>query len=136
MHRLIGINPVQLFGRTALSERARVQRTFASPFSLGRLCAATTTNSVRHRSTPLDKVFAVRIGVFFRGNPARELAVIHEALRPGGSLYLFYDPFAANQVKAVTERQSALLSSHGFSLTHVLTKELAQTRVIGIIARK
>lgn len=83
-----------------------------------------------------DKVFAVRIGVFFRGAPARELAIIHKALTPGGSLYLFYDPFTAHQIKAVTARQSALLSSHGFSITNVLTKELAQTTVIGIIARK
>lgn len=83
-----------------------------------------------------DKVFAVRIGVFFRGNPARELAIIHESLRPGGSFYLFYDPFAAHQIKAVTAQQSALLNRHGFSLKAVLTKTLTQSTVIGIIAEK
>lgn len=83
-----------------------------------------------------DKVFAVRIGVFFRGNPARELAVIHASLRLAGSLCLFYDPFATHQVKAITEQQSALLSRHGFSLQEVRTKAIAQTTVIGIIAKK
>lgn len=38
-----------------------------------------------------DKVFAIRVGVFTRGDPAREFAVLVQLLKPEGRLFLFHD---------------------------------------------
>lgn len=69
-----------------------------------------------------DKIFGVHIGVFLRGQPARELEVIKNCLAPGGRLYLFYQPFEAHQVQGVVETLSANLENHGFAVKEVLVE--------------
>lgn len=81
-----------------------------------------------------DKVFAIRVGVLLRGNAARELAVIQECLVPDGRFYLMYDPPRANQVQEVIETATTVLRNHDFVLKEVLTKQIAQTRVVCVIA--
>ncbi|WP_156400701.1 MULTISPECIES: SAM-dependent methyltransferase [unclassified Ensifer] len=38
-----------------------------------------------------DKAFAMRVGVFTRGDPAREFAALAQLLKPEGRLFLFHD---------------------------------------------
>ncbi|ASY57915.1 class I SAM-dependent methyltransferase [Sinorhizobium sp. CCBAU 05631] len=42
-------------------------------------------------SAVFDKAFALRVGIFARGNPERELAVLARYLSPFGRLFLFHD---------------------------------------------
>ncbi len=83
-----------------------------------------------------DKVFAIRVGTFLRGQPARELEVIKTCLAPDSSFHLIYDPFMANQAQDVIETASAVLENHGFTVKEVLTKNIAQTTVVCVIAGK
>lgn len=81
-----------------------------------------------------DKIFAIRIGVFLWGRPARELEVVRTCLAPDGSFHLVYDPFAANQARNVIETASAVLDNHGLIVKQVLTKDIAHTTVVCVIA--
>jgi cyclopropane fatty-acyl-phospholipid synthase-like methyltransferase len=81
-----------------------------------------------------DKVFAIRVGVFLRGQPARELAVVKRCLAPDGRFYLVYDPPAAHQARNVIEQASATLENHGFTINKVLTHDVARTMVVCVIA--
>lgn len=82
-----------------------------------------------------DKVFALRVGVFFRGQPARELQVIARHLAPGGSLYLFYDTPAPQQVRTLAATGLASLEQHGFAVTELTVEELPASTLLCLIAR-
>jgi ubiquinone/menaquinone biosynthesis C-methylase UbiE len=84
--------------------------------------------------TQFDKVFAIRIGVFLREQPTRELASVRRCLAPKGKFYLIYDPFKAEQAKDVIEIASEVLETHDFSIQKVITKDIAQTTVVCVIA--
>ena len=81
-----------------------------------------------------DKVFAIRVGVFWRGEPARELAVVKRCLAPEGRLYLVDDPPAANQARNLIQQASVTLENHGFTIQEVLTHALGPTTVVCVIA--
>ena len=67
-----------------------------------------------------DKVFAVRVGLFWK-RPTRELAVVKRALAPGGALYVFYDtPTGRKDGRALAEALTGILEEHGFSVRRVL----------------
>ena len=48
--------------------------------------------------------------------PARELAVVADALAPNGRLYLAFQPFGADQVDPTAQRLAENLSAHGFAV--------------------
>jgi cyclopropane fatty-acyl-phospholipid synthase-like methyltransferase len=81
-----------------------------------------------------DKVFAVHVGVFLRGDPTRELEVIREHLAPGGRLHLTYQPLVPAEAEAITTRLSATLTGHGFTVADVLVHELPSGRVVSVVA--
>ena len=83
-----------------------------------------------------DKIFGIRIGLFVRANPARELEVITRYLAPHGSFYLVYDPVVPTQVMAVIEKATAALEHHGFAIKAVLQKNIARATVACVIAGK
>jgi len=82
-----------------------------------------------------DKIFAIHVGVFLRGQPARELKVIKDHLAPGGSLYLVCAPLVADQAVATVERLSAVLANHDFTVSDILIEELSATRMACVIAQ-
>ena len=77
-----------------------------------------------------DKVLAVHVPVFSRGDPARELAIIREHLAPGGRLHLVDQPLDADAVEAVAERGAALFAANGFSVYPPRVEELATGRIV------
>lgn len=81
-----------------------------------------------------DKVFAIHVGVFLLGQPARELEVVRNHLAPGGRLYLAYEPLVADQARKTVETLSAVLDGHGFTVSDVLVQDLSATRVGCVIA--
>ena len=78
-----------------------------------------------------DKVLAVHVGVFLRGDPERELGVIEGCLADGGALHLAWGPFTAEEVPATAERLSAAVTAHGFAVASVLE----EGRSVCVIAR-
>lgn len=87
-------------------------------------------HEARFGNARFDKIFAIRVGAFLRGDPARELAVVNAHLARGGRFHLVYDPPAASQVKNVIDTATSVLKSHGFRIEEVLTKE----KVVCVIA--
>jgi SAM-dependent methyltransferase len=82
-----------------------------------------------------DRVLAVHVPVFLRGDPARELDVVARSLAAGGRLHLVWEPFEARDAEATGERQAAVLQRHGFAVDEVRVQELSATTAVCVIAR-
>jgi trans-aconitate methyltransferase len=81
----------------------------------------------------LTKVFAFNVNLFWVRECADEVALLHERVLPGGSVYLFYDATRADQVPMMIEKASAALQQSGFRISVVEQKTPA---VVGIIGRR
>ena len=78
-----------------------------------------------------DKAFTVNVNVFWTGDAAPELAVLHALLRPGGRLYLLYGggPTGTDRVSGPIERK---LRAGGFTDVEVVAGEVGT----GVLARR
>jgi SAM-dependent methyltransferase len=83
-----------------------------------------------------DKVFAIHVGVFLRGRPARELEVVGRHLAAGGRFYLMWQPLAAREAGETAERLSAVLADHGFTVREVLVHDLEAATAVCVVAGK
>jgi cyclopropane fatty-acyl-phospholipid synthase-like methyltransferase len=83
-----------------------------------------------------DKVFAINVGVFLRGRPIRELAIIHEHLAPEGRLFLFHEPPPGSTAPPIAGSVPAMLEGNGFTVTEILEHDLGRTRVGCVVAEK
>lgn len=81
-----------------------------------------------------DKIFAIHVGLFLRGKPARELELIRNHLSPGGRLYLVYQPLEAGKAQETVETLTSVLDHHGFTVVEVLVHDLPAARVTCVIA--
>jgi SAM-dependent methyltransferase len=81
-----------------------------------------------------DKVFAIHVGVFLRGEPGRELRVVRDHLAPGGRLYLVDQPLVADDAAQSAETLSTVLAGHGFTVSDRLVHELPAGRVACVVA--
>lgn len=96
-------------------------------------CAALTTAKLDGRE--FDKIFAINVGVFLRGDASRELGVIREHLAAEGTFYSFAQ--APHQMAAPGPgRLPDLLSARGFSLVDVISADLDTSRVVCVIAKR
>lgn len=82
-----------------------------------------------------DKIFAIHVPVFLRGNPDRELKIISEHLAPGGRFFLPYQPLAADEVKTTANTLSAKLDKNGFTVADVVIENLSSGMVGCVIAQ-
>ncbi|MFI6515003.1 SAM-dependent methyltransferase [Spirillospora sp. NPDC050679] len=92
---------------------AAAERRNAAHIAAGR--AHVRTTSLEEAALPpasFDKVFAVNVNLFWTRSPHRELALIREALKPDGSLHLFYEP--PTSVEALAEKVTTSLTANGF----------------------
>lgn len=81
-----------------------------------------------------DTIFAIHVGVFSRGQPTRELAIIKDHLAPGGRFYLPYQPLDPGTVEETAAALSAVLANHGFTIVDVLARDLSTGRAGCVIA--
>jgi cyclopropane fatty-acyl-phospholipid synthase-like methyltransferase len=81
-----------------------------------------------------DKIFAIHVGVFLRGRPARELAIVRDHLADGGRFYLVDQPLVASAAGETAERLSALLDDHGLTVHEVLLQDLGTATGVCVIA--
>lgn len=82
-----------------------------------------------------DRVYAVNVGAFARGDPGAELGVVRERLAPGGGLWLFVQAPADWRTAAAAEALAARVARHGFAVEDVRHAELAGHRVSCVHAR-
>jgi cyclopropane fatty-acyl-phospholipid synthase-like methyltransferase len=80
-----------------------------------------------------DKVFAIHIGVFLRGQPGRELRVVERHLADGGRFHVIWQPLAA---QPTAERVSSSLEKHGFTVGDVLVHDLATATAVCVVGVK
>ena len=64
------------------------------------------------------KIFAINVNLFWL-DPARELAVVRKVLRPGGTLYLFFQPPTAAKAREVADKLQDRLKEHRFAVRHM-----------------
>lgn len=83
-----------------------------------------------------DKIFAIHVGVFLRGDPARELEIVKGCLAPDGSFHLVDQPLVSNQATGIARTLSEVLESHGFVVRKTLIEDLATGTTVCVIAGK
>ena len=81
-----------------------------------------------------EKIFAINVGVFLRGQPTRELAIVRDHLAPQGRLYLFHEPPPGSTAPPIAGSVLAALENNGFKVTENLTQDLERTRLGCVVA--
>lgn len=81
-----------------------------------------------------DKVLAVHVGVFLRGDPARELAMVRRHLNAEGRLHLVYQPLEPDAAQRTADRVAAVLDRHAFEVSDIAIEDLPTARIAGVAA--
>ena len=81
-----------------------------------------------------DRVLAVHVGVFLRGDPARELAVLRRHLAPGGRLLLVDQPLDPGRAEASGASLAAGLERHGWAVEAVRVEDVPSGRIAGVLS--
>jgi ubiquinone/menaquinone biosynthesis C-methylase UbiE len=82
-----------------------------------------------------DKIFAVNVNLFWVRSSARELELIRRVLKPGGAIYLFYEPPHATRARAIADNAATFLTGQGFDTTTLTTTTGPQRAVVCVVAR-
>ncbi|MBB4185790.1 class I SAM-dependent methyltransferase [Sinorhizobium terangae] len=80
-----------------------------------------------------DKAFALRVGVFARNGPVRELEVLARHLSPAGRLFLFHDE-PSRSAADVARRLEAGIRRNAWTVAAVLTRRFDGCDVACVIA--
>ncbi|TDD76826.1 SAM-dependent methyltransferase [Actinomadura rubrisoli] len=125
---------------TAIDRSAKViagaERRNAAHIAAGR--AALRTQALEDLASGgerFDKIFAVNVNLFWVRPARRELALISGRLEPGGELYLFYEPPAAEQAAGLARTVAEALTDGGFA-TGTSTAPTARSALVCVRGRK
>ena len=78
--------------------------------------AAFTAGAPGLSAGAFDRVFAIHVPVFLRGDPRRELALVPDLLAPGGRFCVPFQPLAPGSVAAAIEKISADVTAAGLTV--------------------
>ncbi|MBA2308659.1 MAG: class I SAM-dependent methyltransferase [Pseudonocardiales bacterium] len=67
-----------------------------------------------------DRAFAINVNLFWVRSPAPELAVLRQAIRPDGMVYLLYGAASPTSTERVTASISTALRVHGFTAVEII----------------
>lgn len=81
----------------------------------------------------LTKVFSFNVNLFWSRDCADEVALLHERVVPGGSVFLFYEATRPELVPDMVRKASKALQDGGFRVSII---EQKQPPVIGIIGKR
>ena len=81
-----------------------------------------------------DTIFAINVNLFWTSK-ANELARMKAWLKPGGALYLFYQPPDPSGIERLTETITGTLTAHGFGTPQLTVKDLGKEKLIGFVAQ-
>jgi len=82
-----------------------------------------------------DKVFAIHVGVFERGQPGLELHRVRELLADGGSFHLAYQPLDPERAHGTAAQLAERLTANGFTVIDVRTERLTEATAVAVAAR-
>jgi SAM-dependent methyltransferase len=81
-----------------------------------------------------DKVLAVHVPVFLRGDPGRELAHLREHLADDGTVHVVAQPFTAGQAEPARDAITAAVERHGWTIRAVHVAPMAGTAGVCVVA--
>jgi trans-aconitate methyltransferase len=79
--------------------------------------------------------FAIHVPVLLRGDPRRELAILHAHLAPRGRLALPFQPLDPATTEPTVRRLAVMLEAGGFTVVQRHVAELASGRAGCVVAR-
>lgn len=82
-----------------------------------------------------DKILAVNVNLFWTRSPGRELELLRTLLRPGGALYLVYEPPGERRAREVAEKVRGALDEHGLGPAEVVTAEGPKGPLVALVGR-
>lgn len=82
-----------------------------------------------------DKIFAVNVNLFWTSSARRELELIGRLLRPGGALYLFYEPPAAEKAHTAADTITTSLGQAGFTAAVTIEHARSSAALLCILAQ-
>lgn len=82
-----------------------------------------------------DKAFAFHVNVFWM-KPRRELAAVRAALKPNGSLYLFYQPLDPDRADQLVTQLTSNLMANGFAAASSVSAVLPSGLTLCVIGRQ
>jgi SAM-dependent methyltransferase len=81
-----------------------------------------------------DAALAINVNAFWTA-PAPSLAAVAELLRPGGRVYLAYEPPSRSRASTLRDELTAALPAHGFVLEGVREAALRAGRGVCVVGR-
>jgi ubiquinone/menaquinone biosynthesis C-methylase UbiE len=81
-----------------------------------------------------DRIFAIHVPVFLRGDPASELTLARRLLAPGGRLCLPFQPLDPASTEGMITKISTDLAAHGFTVLDTVVDEIPSGRVGSVTA--
>jgi cyclopropane fatty-acyl-phospholipid synthase-like methyltransferase len=87
------------------------------------------------RDERFDRVLAIHVPVFLRGDPARELAIVREHLAPDGRLALVYQPLPFQNARGIALILAEVLEEHEFVVEEARIESLATGTTVCVVAR-
>lgn len=76
-----------------------------------------------------DKILAIHLPVLLRGEPTRELAIIRDALTPGGQLFVSYQPLDPAHIESTVDKLTKEFAQHGM-VAEAIRHELPSGRIV------
>jgi SAM-dependent methyltransferase len=92
--------------------------------------ALANADYARHR---FSKIFAINVNLFWL-DLSPEFVIVRQLLRPGGALYLIYEPPNPAQLKRIADKLARNLEQGGFALDVVMTGRAPSARALCMIA--
>jgi SAM-dependent methyltransferase len=81
-----------------------------------------------------SKIFAINVNLFWL-DLSPEFLIVRQLLRPGGALYLIYEPPRPTQLKRMGDKLARNLKESGFALDTVISGRAPSARALCMIAR-
>ena len=106
--------------RSAMAVRRTVQRN-AEHLAAGRLAVEQADLHALTVPGTFDAALTLDVNLFWTRDAGRELAVLHQALRPGGRLLVLYGATGPTSGTRVTDTVSTALAGHGFTDVEVVS---------------
>lgn len=79
----------------------------------------------------LNKVFAFNVNLFWTRDASAEIALLHERVLPGGSVFIFYEATRREMVPEMVKKTSEQLADAGFRVSIIDSKQPAAVGIIG-----
>ena len=80
----------------------------------------------------LDKVFAFNVNLFWVRDCSEEVELLHERLKPGGRIFLFYDGERSDQATPIKLQGRQALEQVGFTVSIVENQDPPVLAVVGL----